>query len=35
MVEIIIKQRRRDLNNIISYFDILPSLYRTILVEPS
>ena len=35
MVENIIKQRRRDLNNIISYYDILLLLYRTIHLEPS
>ena len=35
MVEKIIKQQRRDLNNIISYYDILLVLYRTILLEPS
>jgi len=35
MVENIIKQRRRELNNIISYYDILLLLYRTILLEPS
>jgi len=35
MVENIIKQRRRDLNNIISYYDILLLLYQTIFIEPS
>ena len=35
MVENNIKQRRRDLNNIISYYDILLLLYQTILLEPS
>jgi len=35
MVENIIKQWRRDVNNIISYYDILLLLYRTILLEPS
>jgi len=35
MVENNIKQRRRDLNDIISYYDILLLLYRTILLEPS
>jgi len=35
MVENIIKQRKRDLNNIISYSDILLLLYQTILLEPS
>ena len=35
MVENIIKQQRRDLNNIISYYDILLVLYRKILLEPS
>ena len=35
MVENIIKQRRRDSNNIISYYDIPLLLYRTILLEPS
>jgi len=34
MIEKIIEQRRRDLNNIISYNDILLLLYRTDLVEP-
>jgi len=33
MVENIIKQRRRDLNNIISYYDILLLLYQTILLS--
>jgi len=35
MVENIIKQRRRDLNNILSYYDIPLLLYQTILLEPS
>jgi len=35
MVENIIKQRRRDINNVISYYGILLLLYRTILLEPS
>jgi len=35
MVENNIKQRRRDLNNIIGYYDILLLLYRTIIPEPS
>ena len=35
MVENVIKQRRRDLNNIISYYDILLLLYQIILLEPS
>ena len=35
MVENIIKQRTRDLNNIISYYDILLLLYQTIVLEPS
>ena len=35
MVENIIKQRRGDLHNIISYYDIFLLLYRTILLEPS
>jgi len=35
MVENIIKQGRRVLNNIISYYDILLLLYKTTLLEPS
>jgi len=35
MVENIIKQLRRDHNNIISYYDILLLLYRTIHLKPS
>jgi len=35
MVENIIKQWRRDVNNIISYYDIHLFLYGTILLEPS
>jgi len=35
MVENNIKQRRRDLNNIISYYDIPLLLYQIILLEPS
>jgi len=35
MVENTIKQWKRDLNNIISYYDILLLFYQTILLEPS